>query len=291
MNFYDIYTPLTATPLTSNDAYMEWEPCRELKPYVKCFWGSRQPYRQYKSNGPIRGLVTPDTCVDIIFTVDHSGGHIYSHFCGIDTETFPTLERVSEDRTVSVFAIRFYAWSAVFFAEDSLRNTINDAFEVDRHFSRLRREIEPLLYDVSDMAGRIRLAEDYLVRSINSRRYNHIAMDAVAELLLRRGNVEIGQLAGQIHVSSRQLERVFRDYMGISPKQLASLIRYQYVWRDVLTQPRFCILDAVERYGYTDQAHLMRDFKRFHSMNITEARRYAMEHVANLQDMQAAPMV
>lgn len=204
MDFYDIYAPLTATPFARSNTYMEWEPCTQLKPYVKCFWGSRQPYRQYKSDVPMRGLVTPDTCVDIIFTIDHSGGHIFSHFCGIDTETFSTYECVNEDRMVSTFAIRFYAWSAVFFAEDSLRDTVNGTFALDHHFARLRREIEPLLYDVSGLAGRIRLAE---------------------------------------------------------------------------------------RYGYTDQAHLARDFKRFHSMNISEARRYAAAHVANLQDPVEGGMV
>lgn len=68
----------------------------------------------------------------------------------------------------------------------------------------------------------------------------------------QRGNIEIGYLAKDIHVSRRYLERIFQENTGISPKQLSSLIRYQYIWNDVLFRPRFRPLDAVEKYGYTD---------------------------------------
>ena len=59
--------------------------------------------------------------------------------------------------------------------------------------------------------------------------------------------------------------------MGVSPKALASLMRYQLLWQDMLYSPRFDVLDAVARYGYTDQAHLLHDFHRRHLMTPREA--------------------
>lgn len=38
------------------------------------------------------------------------------------------------------------------------------------------------------------------------------------------------------------------------------------------------IADAVCKYGYTDVPHLMREFKRYHSMNIREAREMALRY-------------
>jgi len=128
------------------------------------------------------------------------------------------------------------------------------------------------------------MTERYLLGHIHLERTNNIVMDAVAEILQRKGNLEVGQLSKEIHISSRQLERLFKENIGISPKQLSSLIRYQYLWREVLCHPQFQIQDAVYRYGYTDQAHLLRDFKRFHTMNPVEAKKYALEHVAFLQE-------
>lgn len=134
------------------------------------------------------------------------------------------------------------------------------------------------------MKERIRAAERYLLNHMHPERSNHILMEAVAELLQRKGSMPIGQLAGEVHTSSRQLERIFQENIGISPKKLASLIRYQYLWNDILYHPDFSVQDAVWRYGYTDQAHLLHDFKRFHTMTIPEARNYALEHVAFLQE-------
>ncbi|MDE6434824.1 MAG: helix-turn-helix domain-containing protein [Lachnospiraceae bacterium] len=279
-----IYNPITATPFAYNESYMEFEPCEALKPYIKCFWGTKKPYRQMKTDTPTRGIVTPDTCVDIIFTVDFTNNRIRGSFCGIDDRTFTTYDANDEEKVVSTFAIRFFAWSAVLFSEESMSDTRNAFFEVGHHFSKLQRAISPSLFDIVDMEARIRIAEEYLLKHIHPERKNTVLTDGVCEILKRKGNVKIGQLAKDIHTSSRHLERLFQENIGISPKRLASLVRYQYLWNDILFHPKFQILDAVYQYGYTDQAHLLHDFKRFHTMNITEAREYALKHVGFLQE-------
>lgn len=94
----------------------------------------------------------------------------------------------------------------------------------------------------------------------------------------------MADLAGELHVSTRQIERIFRGNMGISPKKFSSLVRYQYLWQDILFWSRCNVQDAVYRYGYADQAHLLNDFKRFHGMTPREARQYALRDVAFLQE-------
>lgn len=284
MKLHEIYHPLTATPFARNESYEEFEPCEELKPYVKCFWGSRLPYKLLKTDIPTKGMVTPDTCMDIIFTVDFTNNRVAGKFCGIDDRTFETYDCNDTERLLSTFAIRFYAWSVIVFAEESMHDVKNGFFDAGYHFPGLQKAIEPILFDVVGMEDRIRLVQQYLLSHMHPERINSHMMDAVAQILQRKGNVEIGRLAREIHVSSRQLERIFREHIGISPKQLSSLIRYQYVWKDVLFHPQFQVLDAVCLYGYTDQSHLMHDFKRFHGMNFMEAKRYAVEHVAFLQE-------
>lgn len=47
----------------------------------------------------------------------------------------------------------------------------------------------------------------------------------------------------------------------------------------------FDVLSAVHKYGYSDQSHLLREFKRYHSMDIQEARNLAIHDVVNIQDV------
>ena len=76
-------------------------------------------------------------------------------------------------------------------------------------------------------------------------------------------------------VSQRQMERIFLKEAGLPIKRIAGMVRYQNVWREMAFREAFDIQDAVYRYGYTDQAHLLKEFRRYHGMAPEEARRIA----------------
>ena len=65
-----------------------------------------------------------------------------------------------------------------------------------------------------------------------------------------------------VGLTTRHLQRLFRTQVGVSPKLLARLRRFQRVfaaWRDGRTGWSGVALRA----GYFDQAHLVRDFNAF----------------------------
>lgn len=282
MEFFQIYRPITGTPFQCDDSYREYEPCEALKPYVRCFWGSRRSYREEKGEYGV-STVIPDTCMDIIFDVNFTDNYINSSFCGINDSSFHSDRKVEKSCVVSTFAVRFYAWSAVFFAEESMSGVKNGFFDADSHFSSIRKEIAPLLFDVTSINERIPLVETVLMRHLKPERKDRIVTEAVGEMLRYRGNLRMDKLAGEIHVSNRQIERVFKENMGVSPKTLSSLIRYQYVWREALFQRNFQMQDAVGKFGYTDQSHLLREFKKYHSLSISKALENARKDVGFLQ--------
>ncbi len=284
MDFHKIYKPLTATPFACGPDYMEFEPCDALKPFVRCFWGSSKPYIQLKTDIPMQGLVTPDTCMDIIFDINFTENTLEGSFCGIDDRSFFTSRLDDKRMELSTFSIRFYAWSAVLFSEESMKDVKNEFFHVDYHFSKLRKELQPLLFDVINIEDRIAIAERFLLKNIHPERSNPIVMEVVSEILRKKGNLRIEQLSKDIHISGRHLERIFRENVGVSPKKFSSLIRYQYLWHDMLFRKDFNVLDAVYELGYTDQAHLVNDFKQFHTMSPQEAKSFALKEVAFLQE-------
>ena len=112
---------------------------------------------------------------------------------------------------------------------------------------------------------------------------NAVVNGTIHNILTNKGYIDVSKLAKEAFVSTRQLERLFHEYVGITPKKLSNLIRYQFLWRDILCEPDFDVLSAVHKYGYTDQSHLLREFKRYHSMDIHEARTIALKYVENIQ--------
>ena len=256
------FTPMTAQPFRSG--YREYSPCSALKPYIRCFWTSVDQ---------VGRLVIPDLCADVIFDVESSS----TFFCGVSDESFVSM------RPNETFGIRFYSWTAALFAEDSLCNTLNGSFELGEHFRRLEKELAPKLACVKTTGQRIALSEMFLINNLKERRCG-LFTEALGEMLSMHGVCTLGEMSKRLHVSSRQLERVFSEYLGLSPKKASMLIRYQYLWHDILSEGDFNAADKATEYGYADQSHLLKDFKKFHLVYPKQAKELAINNVAFLQD-------
>ena len=283
MELHKIYNPITATPFRYTEDYMELAPCDALKPYIRCFWGSKKAVIPKENPADPSGIITPDTCMDIIFTADFTDNKIKSCFCGIDDRTFTTYNNKNPQKSSFCFAIRFYAWGVSMFTRESMINTKNAFIDADCHFPEIKKELEKRLFDVAEISQLIPIAEKILLDHFVERNKNPIVFQAMSNILENKGNLPMTELRQEVLVSSRQLERLFLEYIGIPPKSLASLVRYQYLWNDLLYNKAFNIADAVYRYGYSDQAHLCHDFKKYHSMSMSEARSYALQNVGNIQ--------
>lgn len=278
------YHPLTATPFKKNISYTEIAPDRQLLSYVRCFWGSEQPVTQAaKDNTP--EIVIPDTCVDIIYHIDYTDNTVSGVFCGINDHSFYAHKEGKAGHLVSIFAIRFYAWGAYVFAEDSLKSTVNGYYEIGSRFEWLDRIIRPKLLELKTLKEKASYVEQLLIGIVQNVKENKIIKNTIKNILIHKGSLEVSNLAKESFVSSRQLERLFHEYVGITPKKLSNLIRYQLLWRDILCDPYFNILNAVHKYGYTDQSHLLHEFKRYHSMDIRNAKIAALKNVENIQDI------
>lgn len=286
-----IFMPLTATPFRRTKEYREIPPQNPaLAGYIRCFWGSDAPFAK-KDSQAFSTMVIPDACADIIYSIDHTKRTILGRFCGVSDVSFVSRENPPPGHVVSTFGIRFYAWTACAFSEDSLKGAQDGSCDVSSKFQWLDRLLRPLLLEKHSLRERARIAEELLLTQSGQMRQNHVIRDAADAILLRRGALTAADLARECFISGRQLERLFHEYIGVTPKKLCNLVRYQYLWNEILTNPQFDVLDAVCRYGYADQSHLMREFKRYHAMNIQSAKEYARAHVGNIQSFSEGFMI
>lgn len=147
------------------------------------------------------------------------------------------------------------------------------------------QDYSPQTVGTKNLTGKDFITEQALLKRLSDVRENTVVNDTIQNILINKGSLDIAKLAKKSFVSTRQLERLFHEYVGITPKKLSNLIRYQFLWRDILCEPDFDVLSAVYKFGYTDQSHLLREFKRYHSMDIHNARIMAFKDVGNIQDV------
>nr|MBR4281903.1 AraC family transcriptional regulator [Clostridia bacterium] len=135
--------------------------------------------------------------------------------------------------------------------------------------------LSPILFEETTLTGKVLAAEQALLTILRPQKADAAVLNAIHHILRTKGRVRIGEVAAALALSNRQLERRFDNAMGLSPKGLASLMRYQLLWQDMALNPRFDALDAVARFGYADQAHLLNDFRKRHLMSPREAVEFA----------------
>lgn len=248
-----IYRPETAMP---KEGYREYTPSKALSPFIRCFWEMKEYIR------PV--MIIPDTCMDIVFSF-FGEEFLNCGFCAIDDCT-NLLDKVN----ITQFGIRFYAWSACLFTPESFSGTKGSSFDARIFFPDIYSSLLPLIINERSTEKRIDVCEKYLYSRLDPERLNPNVMNGIYGIISSKGTIKTAELSRETAVSVRQLERSFSEMIGISPKLFSSLIRYQLVWQELLSGT-YSPLNITEKFGYSDQSHLLRDFRRFHSMLPSEA--------------------
>nr|WP_195724298.1 helix-turn-helix domain-containing protein [Paenibacillus monticola] len=214
--------------------------------------------------------------MDIIWEVDKSTGRASTFFSGINDAPFEIPYEAEQEK--SYFGIRFHFWAVHYFADDHLRAVLNAHVEVEQYFSTFHKDLGKHLTETSSMMERIVAAEAYLLRRLEGhRRTNDSMMNAVHAIINSKGLVSAVELQVSSGLSSRQLERLFHEYIGVTPKQTADLVRFQNVWQELYhpSPQSKTMLDIVYAYRYSHQSHFNNNFKKYAGRTPLEALKVA----------------
>ena len=121
------------------------------------------------------------------------------------------------------------------------------------------------LLDTPDLRTRAERVEAALLArlpSVPSDR-DALAGQAAARIERRAGQVRVAELARELGVGERRLERAFRAQVGVAPKTFARIARFRAAWRALERGGR--PVEIALAQGYFDQPHLVRDFVAFAS--------------------------
>lgn len=121
----------------------------------------------------------------------------------------------------------------------------------------LVREASERLFEASDLAARIEVVQKLLLSLPFTS--DRLVARAIERLTAEQEPKSVAEVARELGISERQLERRFRERVGVSPKRMASLQRFERALSR-LPAARSLAQLAVDA-GYYDQSHLIRDFR------------------------------
>lgn len=245
--------------------YREFRPRGALETLVECVWTLDVPAAEAHETQS----VLPDGCVEWIA---HLGDAPLEHGAdGVLREQARAFVVGPQERALRItprgalrcVGIRFTpAGAAPAFGvrASELTGRTVDAQALDPRFARaLATRLDP----AADANAWAAAAESALDERFKGR----VALDPLAHVASRaifaaRGRVNIETLAESLGRSRRQLERVFEREVGLAPKFLARIARFQHAYGLARAETPDWSAVAAEA-GYADQAHLIRDFRAF----------------------------
>jgi AraC-like DNA-binding protein len=117
------------------------------------------------------------------------------------------------------------------------------------------------LHDLSGWDRRFDAIEAFLLeRAADGPRPSPAVAWTLARLRATAGRARIESLAAELGCSRRYIHASFREQVGIPPKTLARLLRFEDVCHRIDDEPARWA-DIAHNAGYCDQSHLNRDFR------------------------------
>jgi AraC-like DNA-binding protein len=86
------------------------------------------------------------------------------------------------------------------------------------------------------------------------------------------GNVDVRTLARELGYSEKQVARIFRDWVGLTPKRYGRLVRFHRLVSRLKVDPHATWAALAADLGFYDQAHLLREVRQFGGSTPTELR-------------------
>jgi AraC-like DNA-binding protein len=245
-----------------------FEPRPELKPYVRQICAIESPTGFPSSD---RSIAAPNGCPKLIFPYDNSVTSVVEqqvfeseerslYFMGVRDK--PAIVRTSSRRT-GCLGVEFYPYGAYSLFKMPMNETINSLLDINVFLPKWGREITQTLESLNTVAERVSFIQDRLVALIREDQVdNRIITFCVDSLKGSDGLMTVSDLAQKSNYSRRYLEILFRDQVGLSPKALADIFRFQKFYRMWASGRSYDEIKDELYQHYHDQAHFTKEFRR-----------------------------
>ncbi|MFD2515928.1 helix-turn-helix domain-containing protein [Pontibacter locisalis] len=130
-------------------------------------------------------------------------------------------------------------------------------------FGQQIKEVNEQLALAQDYETMKNIVETFLLIKAMQGKVKEKFDDLMAVLMRQEAILRVEEVADEACMSFRQLERKFKERLGMPPKLFLKLIRFSKAYRMHESQPALRWTDIAHINGYFDQAHLIRDFRQF----------------------------
>ncbi|MFC5741010.1 helix-turn-helix domain-containing protein [Dyella tabacisoli] len=182
---------------------------------------------------------------------------------GLHSQIIDTAEQIR------VMGVVFRPGGAHALCGEDHRVLVAGDINLDDMFGSRAHALRQRLLHTPQPAQRLDLLEQWLHRQLHMPALNPIVSHALAVLRREPQWMRIAPLVLETGLSEYRFGRLFRQQVGMGPKQFARLTRFRAVVDQVQRQQQVDWSRVAADGGYSDQAHLTHEFRAFAGMTPT----------------------
>ena len=229
--------------------YAEHLPAPALRARVECYW---------TMSGDDVGAhrVLPDGCMDMLFDLAAPRPRGAATLVG----TMTTALVVPAAPRVRYVGVRFRPGEAFAMVGVPAGEVTDAALPLEDALGAIARSLADEVAAAKDDGARF-AALDRRLGALRARAADARVRRVVGRIFGSPAEARVAWLAREVGASERHLERIFRERVGVGPKELARVARLRALVALADRAPAPWSALALEA-GYADQAHMIREVKR-----------------------------
>jgi len=247
--------------------FKRFDPAEELKNIIECYW-----IIEDDDVAPQQQKIIPDGFNEIIFhyrspyriklggdweeqSLSLLAGQIKQHFFLENTGASGIVGiKVKPTALTHLFGLSMYQFT----------DRVVDISSVPALESLSIRE---QLRDTDDHDERVAKLNDHFKKLLSEKKYIKSAADHAVDLIFaNHGMIPVSTITKSVGIGERQLENLFKKYVGLSPKFFMRIIRFNYIFKLVQDNNQSWSGLAYEA-SFFDQSHFIRNFRDFTGEN------------------------
>lgn len=195
---------------------------------------------------------------------------------GVDTGKFA---RLLEEQGM-VFGVKFRPGAFYPFSRSSVSAITDTSITLKQAFGVESKPLEDAIFSQESDEAMIPLVEDFLRMLLPDEDQNVVLVNQIIDHIVTQPMLNrVDEVVHHFDLSKRSLQRLFRQYVGVSPKWVIQRFRLQDAAAALEQGAKLDLARLAANLGYFDQSHFIKDFKSIVGMTPAE---YA-KHVAACQ--------
>lgn len=175
----------------------------------------------------------------------------------------PSVVEAEKDLASGTIGVEFNPMGAYRFFRLKFSDFKNQIHPLSSVLGKVAGELEEQLCNVEGTQQKIVLLQRFLITMFLRQESDPVYDFCIRKIEQSKGRITIKELEKTSGYSSRWLNMKFMDKAGISPKNLASIIRFQQYYQALATNREMSFMEKDFYNYYYDQSHFIKEFKRF----------------------------